>query len=289
MLLITGYVFHRRCRWLWALSAAVLALLAVGCGSLGGPQAAVAPAAPIEVDVISSTTRTRDDMVMVYVPAGTFTMGRVLGPEDQLPAHEVTLDAFWIDQTEVTNAQYGRCVAADECEKAEFTRKRDFNGDAYPVVGVSWFDATAYCAWVGGRLPTEAEWEYAARGPENLLYPWGDEPQEDYANCSQDDCADGFEFTAPVGSFPQGVNWVGAVDMAGNVWEWVNDWYRAGYYGVSPNENPPGPSTGGAKVLRGGAWDYNWANLRATSRQVGSRGYRNIYFGFRCAGDAPVP
>jgi formylglycine-generating enzyme required for sulfatase activity len=237
--------------------------------------------------VISTTTRTQDGVVTVYVPAGTFTMGADLAPDDQSPAHEVTLDAFWLDQTEMTNGRYDLCVAAGVCGEDEFPRDRDLNGDAQPVVGVSWYDAEAYCTWVGGRLPTEAEWEYAARGPENRTYPWGEEPRVGIANCGEDDCVDGFMATAPVGSFPEGASWVGALDMAGNVWEWVNDWYRGGYYGWSPKENPPGPETGRARVLRGGSWEYNWANVRSRNRSAAGPHFLNTHVGFRCAIDVP--
>ena len=220
---------------------------------------------------------------MVSVPAGTFTMGRDLAPDDQRPAHDVTLDAFWLDQTEVTNAEYDPCVAAGVCSASDYARDRQLNGDTQPVAGVSWFDADAYCAWVGARLPTEAEWEYAARGPEGNAYPWGNEPLQGYANCAADWCGDEFPATAPVGSFPQGASWVGALDMSGNVWEWVNDWYAAGYYGFSPEENPPGPAEGTIKVIRGGSWQYNLANIRATMRGAAFPAARSKYLGFRCA------
>ncbi len=283
-----SHMLQHRFRRLCALvSVAMSALLAMGCSGAGQPQSVGPPTATVEIDVISSTVRTLDGMVVVYVPAGTFTMGADLAPDDQSPAHEVTLDAFRLDQTEVTNAQYDGCVAAGVCEEDEYPRDREVNGDAQPVVGVSWYDALAYCSWVGGRLPTEAEWEYAARGPENRTYPWGDEPWVGAANCSEKDCADGFKATSPVGSFPQGASWVGALDMAGNAWEWVNDWYRGGYYGWSPAENPPGPETGQAKVLRGGSWEYNWANLRSSNRDGATPGFRNTHVGFRCASDAP--
>ena len=274
----------RRRRWL-VVAVTTAILLLVGCNSPQAEHPTIPPPLAIEATVISSTVRTQDGMVMVYVPAGTFTMGEDLAPDDQSPAHKVVLDAFWLDQTEMTNAQYDLCVAAGICTAGEYTRDRDLNAGAQPVVGVSWHDAESYCSWVGGRLPTEAEWEYAARGPESRTYPWGEEPRAGAANCSEDDCADGYSVTAPVGSFPGGASWVGAVDMAGNVWEWVSDWYRGGYYGWSPEENPPGPETGNAKVLRGGSWEYNWANLRSRNRSGAGPGFRNDHVGFRCVMD----
>jgi serine/threonine-protein kinase len=193
-------------------------------------------------------------MTMVYVPAGEFEMGSTEGNADEQPVHTVALDAFWLDQTEVTNAQYQTCVTAGACDPSSYADESNFNAADQPVVGVSWFDVVDYCTWVGGRLPTEAEWEYAARGPEGFVYPWGDSWQPGLANCDEDDCEDGFEYTAPVGSFYQGASWVGALDMVGNVWEWVADWYDADYYARSPRENPTGPEDGAYRVLRGGSW-----------------------------------
>ncbi|MCA9712820.1 MAG: formylglycine-generating enzyme family protein, partial [Myxococcales bacterium] len=161
--------------------------------------------------------RLTDGMVMVYVPAGSFLMGS-LGSDpdaenDELPQHRVALDGFWLDRTEVTNFQYGRCVADGDCRESSYADDADWNGRQQPVVGVSWDDAVAYCAWAGGQLPTEAQWEYAARGPESLKYPWGnDAPDETLLNYSLS-----VGGTTEVGSYPAGASWVGALDMAGNV------------------------------------------------------------------------
>jgi len=216
---------------------------------------------PIPAPVLGDTwLRPADGMVMVYVPAGEFQMGSTEAEvdaalelcnqyyrgcerrwfEDERPIHPVALDGFWIDQTEVTNAQYARCVAAGACdppaESGSSSRDSYYGNSAYedyPVIWVSWDDAVDYCAWAGGRLPTEAEWEYAARGPEGRTFPWGDGfdgTRLNYcdANCELDwsDGAvdDGYADTAPVGSYPAGASWVGALDLAGNVWEWVVDW-----------------------------------------------------------------
>ena len=234
----------------------------------------------------ATRVREADGMTMVYVPAGEFEMGSTDGYDDEQPVHTVALDAFWLDQTEVTNAQYQTCVTAGKCDEWRYADDSDFNAADQPVVGVSWSDAVDYCAWVGGRLPTEAEWEYAARGPEGFVYPWGDSWQPGLANCDEDDCEDGFEYMAPVGSFPAGASWVGALDMVGNVWEWVADWYDAEYYARSPRENPTGPEEGETRVLRGGSWS-NWAEPpRSGSRWGGPRPWYNNG-GFRCVRTSP--
>lgn len=228
------------------------------------------------LEVGPTRARQTDGMTLVYVPAGSFTMGSDNWLNNENPRHSVTLNAFWLDRTEVTNAQYNRCVKAGKCQASAYTNDSQLDGADYPVVGVSWQDAVNYCQWVGGRLPTEAEWEYAARGPENRVYPWGNEFDPAKAN------TDRFEFTAPVGSYPTGASWVGAQDMAGNVYEWVGDWYDSTYYAISPAENPPGPDTGTLRVLRGGSWTDNNPHVRATYRNFEVPGHRSTDFGFRC-------
>jgi len=156
-----------------------------------------------------------------------------------------------------------------------------YNGATQSVVGVSWYDAVAYCEWAGGRLPTEAEWEYAARGPEGQEYPWGDaSPTCDLANYVG--CVGA---TAPVGSFPAGSSWVGASDMAGNVWEWVADWY--GPYLSGRQVNPTGPTSGSSRVLRGGSFHGDWGDVRAANRYSFNPDSRGNSIGFRCAAGAP--
>jgi len=171
--------------------------------------------------------RPADNAVMVYVPAGEFEMGSADGSNDEKPEHRVYLDAFWIDKTEVTNAQYQRCVMAGACKESWYANDANSAGDAQPVVGVEHYMAEAYCEWVGARLPTEAEWEKAARGTDGRSYPWGNEEATcEYAvmkDGSGNGC--GEDKTWPVGNKPLGASPYGALDMAGNVWEWVADWY----------------------------------------------------------------
>lgn len=254
--------------------------------------------------------RDADGMAMVYVPAGKFTMGSddaaitlaaaMCGQfsdgctrdtfADEQPTHTVTLDAFWIDRTEVSNAQYRRCVAAGACTSTGCPDDADLNGDAQPAVCVSWTQAQAYCAWAGGRLPTEAEWEYAARGPAGLLYPWGNAFDGTRLNYCDTRCPlsradptydDGFARTAPVGSYPTGASWCGALDMAGNAWEWVQDWY--GPYTPEPQDNPLMEAGFRGRVLRGGSWDLDPAYSRATVRNYGPTDGSSNVSGFRCA------
>jgi TolB protein len=237
-------------------------------------------------------TRPTDEMVMIYVPGGTFQMGSGTSDsdanDDEFPQHSVTLDGFWIDRTEVTNAQYSLCVADRACQAGPYADDTNFNGDDYPVVGVSWEDAANYCSWAGARLPTEAEWEYTARGTQGYIYPWGDDFDCTHGNFDGEGC-DGYVWTAPAGSFPVGASWCGSLDMAGNVWEWVADW--DGDYTSEAQKNPTGPTTGNRKILRGGSFNFGSSYARTTDRSRhypdGREGYGG-YVGFRCVIPAPA-
>jgi formylglycine-generating enzyme required for sulfatase activity len=232
---------------------------------------------------------------MVLIPAGEFTMGSPTGEgkSAEHPQHTVYLDAFYIDKYEVTNAQYKKFMDAKGHPDPRFWQDNKFNAPNQPVVGVSWFDAEAYCKWAGKRLPTEAEWEKAARGTDGRKYPWGNEAPNAggiwRANYDPgDDAADGFAYTAPVGSFPAGVSPYGIHDMAGNMLEWCADWGDNNYYSVSPKNNPKGPSSGKYRVLRGGSWFNYLVNLlRAAFRGWDDPDLGYDYFGFRCALDIP--
>lgn len=239
-----------------------------------------------ETAITLGATRVRpaDGMVLRGVPGGTFMMGSDPAQDPQAqdneqPQHPVTLDDYWIDQTEVTNAMYGKCVAAGNCDASSNADDSTYNGADFPVVGVSWYDADAYCRWAGGRLPTEAEWEYAARGDTRRIYPW--DGSFDASRLNARGTGDGYERTAPVGSFsPVGDSWVEAQDMAGNVWEWVYDWYSD--YDDSAKTNPSGPESGDFKVLRGGSWSSDAIYNRAANRNGYVPDSRNATFGFRC-------
>lgn len=211
-----------------------------------------------DLGVGSEMISDEDGMTLVYVPAGEFEMGSEAEGSgiDERPAHEVYLDAFWIDETEVTNDQYRLCVEAGACGTPfDPIYYDDENYGAHPVVYVDWYNADDYCSWAGRRLPTEAEWEKAARGNDGRTYPWGE--GLDCSKANHWGCTDP-ESTTPVGQFSSGASPYGVLDMAGNVWEWVADWYNKDYYSLLIDRNPKGPETDDAgsgedKVLRGGS------------------------------------
>jgi serine/threonine-protein kinase len=206
-------------------------------------------------------------------------MGSEEGDDDAQPAHAVTLSGYWIMQTEVTNGQYKLCVDAGVCTAPANDRWNQDDFREHPVTEVNWQQANDYALWAGGRLPTEAEWETAARGTDGRIYPWGNElPSEDQLN---------YDFstgdTRPVGSYPDGVSPYGVLDMAGNVEEWVADWYADDYYANSPAENPTGPEDGEQRVFRGGSYFTNRQVVRSIHREKATPDSHFSSLGFRVA------
>jgi len=232
---------------------------------------------------------------MVLIPAGPFLRGYNGGGFDEKPEGRVMLDAYWIDRYEVTYGAYMAFVEATGHPKPISRYVRQFeklSGQDQPAVNMSWNDANAYCRYRSARLPTEAEWEKAARGPEGFLYPWGNQDKPGAANTGNPDA---FEFTAPVASFHLDKTTYGVYDMAGNVMEWVADWYQEDAY-KDTRPNPQGPETGQFKVIRGGSWETVGKETRLTVRLKGkvevvsdfrdtSLGFnfRRETIGFRCA------
>jgi formylglycine-generating enzyme required for sulfatase activity len=225
---------------------------------------------------------------MKLIPSGEYIMGRLyLFPEEQ-PVHLVYLHSFYMDVYEVTNAAYQSCVDDGGCSlplvEYSHTRPDYFNNPQfsnYPVIYVTWPQAETFCKWRGARLPTEAEWEKAARGADNRSYSWGSDldcSKVNYNACSDD--------TSEVGSYEQGISPYGLYDMSGNVWEWVSDWRSETYYEISPYVNPKGPRIEMYKVLRGGSWNGYYAYLNVTYRGRDNPVNATNHYGFRCAKDA---
>lgn len=266
----------------FALLMAALALSVVPNGAPVG--AADAPTATAAATVTPTptpitTVRAKDGMEMIYIPAGVFTMG---DDKDSKPVHQVYVDSFWIDKTEVSINQYWACVNTAECSAAKITMNVDSTHGAAPVTGVSWKDANDYCEWVEARMPTEAEWEKAARGTDGRTWPWGNVWDVTKAGSSQT--------LEPAGSHPDGASPYGALDMAGGAWEWVSDWWEPDYYSHSPWGNPTGPEKGMYRVLRGGSrLEERGIEQGTTSTRIWYLpSYRGDYFGFRCAGPKKV-
>ena len=212
-------------------------------------------------------TDTFDGVEMVQVPPGCFMMGDAKVERAQ-PVHEVCItETYWIDKTEVSNAQFQELGGSSERESSY--PGYEISGDDQPRTSVTWDEAQSFCQLRGGRLPTEAEWEYAARGPEAWLYPWGNEYDPTRLNVCDSNCKiggsaasdlrtadDGYAVAAPVDSFPDGASWVGALNMAGNMAEWVADWYGENYYSEAPRENPGGPESGTNRVVKSIPWSW---------------------------------
>ena len=278
-----------------------------------------------EYDTGSTVISEKDDMTLVYVPEGDFEMGSDEFRSEQ-PIHTVYLDAYWIDRTEVTNAMFEKFIQEtghqvetekeggsfayigggdwDYLEGADWRHPQGLSSsisglEDHPVVQVNWNDVAAYCEWAGRRLPTEAEWEKAARGTDGRTYPWGNQGaagdllnfadlnlDADWTEAAIDD---GYKLSAPVGSYADGASPYGAFDMAGNVWEWVADWYDEDYYSSSPGENPQGPSSGEHRLLRGGSWFVSEWNVRSAFRLWYFPGVAPSSKGFRCARGTSSP
>jgi formylglycine-generating enzyme required for sulfatase activity len=221
---------------------------------------------------------------MVYVPEGYFQMGQSSNEaEDQKPMHFVYTSAYFIDKHEVSNAEYKKFLDATGHVKPKYWEDERFNHPNQPVVGVSWFDAMAYSRWKGRRLPTEAEWEKAARGNDDRLYPWGEKWTKGkklyFVNVFG--VEDRYEFTAPVNYYATGASPFGVLNMAGNVWEWCLDWYDKDYYRISPELDPEGPEAKQMKVLRGGSWVNDIDGVQVTQRARNLPEMQNNIYGFR--------
>lgn len=224
---------------------------------------------------------------MILVPAGEFIMGSDEGGFDEKPPRRVYVDAFEINQYEVTQYDYAEFVRATG-HRSPLSRYlkniESFNDQNQPVVYVTWEDADAFCRWKGGRLPTEAEWEKASRGEEEAIWPWGSEPMPTFANFLGGE--DQAHYTAIVGSFERDKSPYQIYDMAGNVREWVQDWYDEHYYRHAPDRNPKGPDQGEMKTLRGGSWNDSAVSGRTSARMKMFPDYRDTTVGFRCARSA---
>ncbi len=241
---------------------------------------------------------------MVLVPGGPFTMGfqidneREWGDRDEEPVHQVSLSSYWIDKYEVTSSRFAKFLNENKEQASRFieitptvtvqlendTHSPRSGLENYPVNRVSWFGAEAYCKWVGKRLPTEAEWEKAARGTDQRIFPWGNDfPDNEHVTYRRKMSEKGFKVMEPVDGMNKGVSPYGVHHMAGNVWEWVSDWFDATAYQDENREDPKGPEGGISKVLRGGNWYYKAYYMRTTYRFNEKPGTFKIWQGFRCA------
>lgn len=308
-------------------SCAPQAPMDVTSTSTGQPQPTAMVAITATPSIGSTQVSPKDNMTMVFIPAGEFEMGGENDDPSSFPVHTVYLDAFWIDQTEVTNEMFAKFVdstgyVTDAEEAGSSNDFRTANQEViwekvkgltwnhpdgensnisgledHPVVHVSWNDANAYCTWAHRRLPTEAEWEKAAswndRTDETYIYPWGNNFDQKRLNFCDKNCPydfatksldDGYAETSPVGGYPDGASPYGALDMSGNVLEWVADWYSADYYKSSPASNPLGLVAGQERVIRGGAWATNDYYVSTSRRwNEGGPSFQHRALGFRCA------
>ena len=245
------------------------------------PKATALPKLP-------ATRLGQDGAPMVLVPAGEFTMGSEQGDDDEQPVHRVDLDSFYLDTFEVTNGRFAKFVAAIQSEPPWGFADQEtpvVQADR-PVRWVNWLEATGYCLWAGKRLPTEAEWEKAARGPEGRTYPWGTDPPT--AAHAVFGLTEGAETVSPIGNRNLGSSLYGVHDLAGNLYEWVTDWYDETFYRRQPARNPHGPVEGTTKVQRGGSYINGPYRLRSAFRTKGDPTEHDPHVGFRCAQDAPA-
>jgi len=268
------------------------------------PEAAAAPAAtstptanePIiqppatGVTIGSKWISPKDGMTLMFVPEGKFLMGSNHSDSDEKPIHLVWLDSYWIDQTDVTNAMYTKCVSMGGCQVSGCAEDSNFNGINQPVVCVDWNQANNYCLWAGRHLPSEAQWEKGARGINGQTYPWGSQPPSNSLLNYNDQIgrfSNKLGKTTDVNSFPKGASPYGVLDMAGNVSQWVYDWYSETYYQSETTwQNPVGPSTGQVKVIRGSSfYDDNGSNVQRSSHRYTwvKPDTRVNSIGFRCS------
>ncbi|MEW6542272.1 MAG: SUMF1/EgtB/PvdO family nonheme iron enzyme [Nitrospirota bacterium] len=225
---------------------------------------------------------------MVLIPAGEFLMGSEDGLPDTRPRHRTYVSSFWIDQYEVVNERYRACVRSGACSPPKDTRAFDDPQKAdHPVTNVTWAQARAFCEWKGGRLPTEAEWEKAARGTDGRRYPWGNSFDVVKVRLKERALKPDGNGTGPVGAVPGTASPYGVFDLTGGVWEWVKDWYADDFYATAPAHDPQGPLRGSFRVFRGGDWSQGPLELRTSYRGWDEMTYWGPTLGFRCAADAP--
>ena len=238
------------------------------------------PITPIDQKISAN-----DGMVQLFVPEGEFLMGKEGEPDQDSPMHTVYLDAYWIDQVEVTNSMYEKCVADNGCALPTIRLNPYYGNWIYrdhPIVYANWFQANEYCTWAGRRLPTEAEWEKAARGTEKYKFPWGNNaPNPRLANYAESLIGE----TVSVYRYPLGASPYGALNMVGNVREWVADWYSPTYYQEITLINPMGPETGFERSMRSGAYDADANEIFSTTRYKHEPHSAGLSRGFRCAED----
>jgi formylglycine-generating enzyme required for sulfatase activity len=270
------------------LAFAALPIMGILRGTIMTPYEEVPEAIEDSQPVESGSTANEAPLPdeMITIPAGPFVRGTTNGGFDEQPQRTIHLETFSIDRYEVTNHQYQQFVVATGHRKAGPPSRYaksigKMRGPNQPVVYVSWDDANEYCRWKGKRLPTEAEWEKAMRGTDARLWPWGNQEKPNGANWAR--VQDGYDVSARVGSFSTDRSPYGVMDGAGNVMEWVADWYQEAYYKESPDKDPPSPEFGTFRVMRGGGYTTTGADLRITSRSKMVPDFRDETIGFRCA------